>query len=89
MPTGEFYMHPCRLLIFSKSTFSKTSLSTINDVSNSLGSDQSRRFVGTDLRPNCLQKLSAGDTSLLRVTSIYMYYVSPFLLKNLRPFQNH
>ena len=31
-------------------------------VSNSLDSDQARRFVGPDLGPNCLQILSADDT---------------------------
>ena len=28
----------------------------------SLDLDQARRFVGPDLGPNCLQKLSADDT---------------------------
>ena len=32
-------------------------------VSNSLDPDQARRFVGPDLGPNCLQKLSADDKS--------------------------
>ena len=32
-------------------------------MSNSLDTDQSRRLVGTDLGPNCLQKLSADDAS--------------------------
>ena len=32
-------------------------------MSNSSDPDQARRFVGPDLGPNCLQKLSAGDTS--------------------------
>ena len=31
-------------------------------MSNSLDSDQARRFVGPDLGPNCLQRLSADDT---------------------------
>ena len=31
-------------------------------VSNSLDPDQARRFVGPDLGPNCLQRLSADDT---------------------------
>ena len=30
-------------------------------MSNSLDSDQARRFVGPDLGPNCLQRLSAYD----------------------------
>ena len=28
-----------------------------------MDSDQTRRFVGSDLGPDCLQKLSADDTS--------------------------
>ena len=32
-------------------------------VSNSLDPDQARRFVGSDLGPNCLQRLSADDKS--------------------------
>ena len=32
-------------------------------VSNSLDPDQARRSVGSDLGPNCLQKLAADDTS--------------------------
>ena len=35
-------------------------------VSNSLDSNQARRFVGPDLGPNCLQRLSADDTSRQR-----------------------
>ena len=34
---------------------------------NSLDPDQARRSVGPDLGPNCLQKLSADDTSRQRV----------------------
>ena len=36
-------------------------------MSNSLDPDQARLFVGPDLSPNCLQKLSADDTSKQRV----------------------
>ena len=32
-----------------------------------MDSDQARRFVGPDLGPNCLQRLSADDTSRQRV----------------------
>ena len=36
-------------------------------MSNSLDSDQARHFVGPDLSPNCLQRLSAGDdTSIMQ-----------------------
>ena len=31
-------------------------------MSNSLDPDQARHYVGPDLGPNCLQKLSANDT---------------------------
>ena len=36
-------------------------------VSNSLNPDQARHFVGTDLGPNCLQKLSADNRSLAKI----------------------
>ena len=36
-------------------------------VSNSLDPDQARHFVGPDLGPICLQRLSADDTSRFRV----------------------
>ena len=32
-------------------------------MSNSLDLDQAQHFVGPDLAPNCLKKLSADDTS--------------------------
>ena len=32
-------------------------------VSSSFDPDQARRFVGPDLGPNCLQRISADDTS--------------------------
>ena len=37
------------------------------NVSNSLDPDQARHFVGPDLGPNCLEKLSADDTSRYKV----------------------
>ena len=48
---------------FLKSTFSKKSFRNTIRVSNSLDPDQARHFVGPDLDPNCLQRLSADDTS--------------------------
>ena len=45
------------------STFSKNSFRNTIRVSNSLDPDQARRFVRPDLGPNCLQRLSADDTS--------------------------
>ena len=48
---------------FSKSTISKNSFrNIIIRVANSLAPDQARRFVGPDLGPGCLQKLSADFT---------------------------
>ena len=51
-------------LIFFKSTFSKNSFIT---VSNSLDPNQAQHFVGPDLGPNCLQRLSQDDNSRQRV----------------------
>ena len=51
----------------SKLTFPKNSFRTTIrlKVSNSLNPDQDRNFVGPDLNPNCLQRLSADDKSQL------------------------
>ena len=38
-------------------------------MSNSLDPDQARHFVGPDLGPSCLQRLSADDTMRQRVNS--------------------
>ena len=51
----------CRLLKFSKLTFSKNSFRNTIRVSNGLESDQDSHSVGPDLGPNCLQFLSADD----------------------------
>ena len=55
----------CLFFFFQKPTFSKKSFrnTCAIRVSNSLDPDQARRFVGPDLGPNSLQKLSADDTS--------------------------
>ena len=58
----------CHLLIFYKINFFKKIIARIpSSVSNSLDPDQDQmsgsRFVVPDLGPNCLQKLSADDTS--------------------------
>ena len=50
--------------LFSKSAFSKNSFRNNTRVSNRLDQDQARRFVGPDLGPNCLQRLSADDTTV-------------------------
>ena len=63
---GQFCMLFCRLP-FSKSTFSKSSFKNAIRVSNSLNPNQAQHFVGPDMGPNCLQKLSAVNTSRQRV----------------------
>ena len=50
-------------VLFLKLTFSKKSFRNTIMVSNSLDPDQARHFVGPDLGPNCLQRLSAEDKS--------------------------
>ena len=47
------------LLIKKKSTFSKNSFRNAIKVSNNLDQDQARHFVGPDLGPNGLQRLSS------------------------------
>ena len=59
----------CRLLVFFQNQLFGKILSGISSVSSSLDSDQARHSVGPDLGPNCLQKLSADDTSRQRVNS--------------------
>ena len=40
-------------------------------MSNCFDPDQARRFVGPDLGPNCLKRLSADDTSIGNVLDRY------------------
>ena len=47
---------------FSKSTFSKNSFRNTIKVSNRMDPDQAQCFVGPDMDPNCLQRLSADIT---------------------------
>ena len=52
-------------------------------MSKSLDPDQARHFVGPDLGPNCLQNLSADDTSRYRanhLTADKLHYVFVFPL---------
>ena len=42
-------------------------------MSNRLDLDQAQHFVGPDLVPNCLQKLSADDTSRQRVKIMFLF----------------
>ena len=60
----------CRLLIFSKSSFSKNSFRITLRLSSSLDPDRARLFVGPDLGPNCLQKFSADDTLEQKVFTV-------------------
>ena len=64
---------------FSKSIFSKNSFRKTIRVSSSLDQDHARNIDGHGLGPNCLQMLSAGDTSRQRVkdeilTSKYSFF---------------
>ena len=53
-------------------------------VSNSLDPDQARQIVGPDLGPNCLQKISASDTSRQRVKILHgVFYKKKVLYRNL------
>ena len=60
------------LLIFSNINFLKNYFRNTIRVSNSLDPDQARRFVGPDLGPNCLQRLSAEDASRQRVKALIL-----------------
>ena len=51
------------MFLSSADFFPKNSFRNIIRVSNSLDPDYARHFVGPDLGPNCLQRLSADDTS--------------------------
>ena len=42
----------------------KKSFRSTNRVSNSLNTNQAQHFVGPDLGPNCLQRLSVDNKSL-------------------------
>ena len=47
---------------FKINFFLKNSFRNTISLSNSLDPDQARHFVGPDLGPKCLQRLSADDT---------------------------
>ena len=57
---------------FQNQLLNKNAFRNIIRVSNSLDPDQARRFVGPDLGPNCLQRLSADDISRLSVKNVVM-----------------
>ena len=52
------------LYLSSSDFFSKSAFSKNYSVPNSLDPDQTQQFVGPDLGPNCLQRLSADDKSV-------------------------
>ena len=62
---GNFNVR-CRLLIFFKVNFFEKFFREYQQDVNSLDPDQAQHFVGPDLGPNCLQRLSADDTSRQR-----------------------
>ena len=55
---------------FLKLTFSKKYFRNTIRVSNSMDPDQAQPFVGPDLGPNCLQRLSADDKSRYGATEL-------------------
>ena len=55
----------CRLLTFFKTLFFKNSFRNTTRGSKGLDPDQDRCFVIPGLGSNCLQRLSAGNKSLL------------------------
>ena len=48
---------------------------TLPDVSNCLDPDQDQHFVGRDLGPNCLQRLSADDKSMKKFFQGQMVWI--------------
>ena len=58
LSSADFFSKSVCLLLFLKKTF----LGNISRVSSSLDPDHAQCFVGPDLGPNCLQRLSAHDT---------------------------
>ena len=56
-----------KISLFVVGFFLKIYFGNISRMSSSLNPDHARRFVGPDLGPNCLQRLSADDTSKQRV----------------------
>ena len=53
----------CLLIFLSKSTLLKNSFRLTIRGSNSLDEDQARHYVGPDLGPDCLQRLSPDNKS--------------------------
>ena len=59
----HFPLALCMLLLSTADFFSKNSFRNTIRVSNSLDQDQDQHFVGPDLGPICLQRLSADNKS--------------------------
>ena len=70
----------CRLLIFPLKF--KTFLQDYHQSGKQVGSRLAERFVGPDLGPNCLERLSADDSSKQRVPEILSYNL---LMRSRRP----
>ena len=67
----------CRLLIFFKIKLFEKILSGIPlECQTVLDPDQARQFVGPDLGPKCLPRLSADDTGRQRVNKPMQYTLS-------------
>ena len=64
---GKFFAFLSFADFFQNQLFSKNSFRNTIWVSNRLGPDQARHFVGPDMGPNYLQKLSADNTRRQRI----------------------
>ena len=64
---GIFHAFLSSADFFQNKLFEKKNFRNITKVSNSLDPDQDQRFVGPDLGPNCLSRLSADNTGRQRV----------------------
>ena len=63
------------LVLFSSKKFSQEYLQRVKQFGSRIP-DQVRHFVGPDLDPNCLQRLSAEDTSKQRIfASVFRQYL--------------
>ena len=62
---------------FQNQLFLKNSFRNTIRVSNSLDPDQARHYVGPDLDPNCLQRLSAEGTIWQRVNALTAFSFTP------------
>ena len=78
------YIYFCRLPFSFKINLLKNSFRNTIRMSNSLDPDQARRFIGSDLGPNCLPRLSADDTGRQRVNlkCLPSYIIQKFNCRN-------